>query len=157
MPSVHNRRFRTIFIVSISIAGIFLLFIESTQMSMMFSGSGVRERKSSGIEMILKQMNEELSRTKQIISAGPKQIVFIDNNNNINRYSYKYNTLWRNGDPIATNISSFNFEYRNRVGALIIAADRALPQVKTVAYVVHVSDGCDDLFKNSRVILASLK
>ncbi|MCD6117343.1 hypothetical protein J7K93_10030 [bacterium] len=157
MPSLHNKKFRTIFIAAISVAGIFLLFIESAQMSIMLSGSDNSSRKITGIEMILNQMNNELSRTRQIISAEPKQIIFIDDNNHINRYSYEYNTLWRNGDPIATDISSFNFEYRNRVGALIITADRFLRDVKTVAWVVRFSDGSDDQLKDSRVILASLQ
>jgi|GEM_PF-3940229 len=154
MPSIHNKKIRFLFSVSLLSISLMLIGMQFGLMNSVFGSQRDNNKNLSDIDIALQQINYDLSNIQQIIFAQPKQIVFIDKDNTINKYSYEYNTIWKNGNPVVTDVYSFNFEYRTKTGNLIITAQKQLSRVASVAYITSFYKNQKELFKDSKIELA---
>jgi len=155
MPSLHNKNFKWLIIVSLGLSVSFFILLHARQLNSVSHNRLYHAAGRQGADAVLSQLKGELANIQRIITAKPRQIIFIDKNNTVQTYTFRFNTLWKNGDPVVTNVSSFNFEYRNNTGSLLVSSHKQLSKVASVAYVACYSSGKSSVFTDSRVAFAN--
>jgi hypothetical protein len=151
------KKWRNILVVSI-----FLL----TGLSMWMSGKA-RERNENSeircyggdapdeIRLVLEQLNEKMTTSKEIIAAQSNRFAFVDQEGNIHHYSYAYGTLWNDDCPAVANLENFYFEYRNRMGSRFTGIQGKTGTITRVGYSMRLISGDREIFVCSTVHLSS--
>ena len=108
---------------------------------------------SNRIRNTLQCMNEAINDAHTIVKARPDQVLFITENREVNQYTYAYNTLYYNDNPVISNVRAFHFEYRDDRGNLLVRAEKYLSTVETIGYTVRLMADRREVMINSRVKL----
>ena len=105
---------------------------------------------------ILERMNKEFAETRAILFAQPDRIIIVDKNKNIKEYSFAYGTLWCDGFPIVSDIRAFHFEYRDEKRNLLTRANKNLPAIQRVTYIMRIFHDNKEILTGSSVKLSAL-
>ena len=99
----------------------------------------------------LERINLNLKDSWGIVAAGQHKIRIISMDQSICEYNFDEGTLWCNGEPIISSITTFSFEYRDGYGNLISRVNRELNDINSVAYIIRISDNKKTIHGYSKV------
>ena len=146
------------FILCVSLLFFALYWTDSKSTGQLKAASiqGCGGRLSQNMHQTLKTLNHDLRNVKRILVAKPHQILFINNENQIEDYSYAYQEIMYNNNAVASNIVDFHFEFRDRGGNLLTRCQRNLPDIVTVGYTIGIQKQKQIIYAYSKVSLSFL-
>jgi len=149
---------RTVIKIETGAIGIILIFIlissgfvrsdESVQMGRVrYYGGKVSPR----VKDMLQVMHADIQNTFVLHMAEPNRLLFENNQGDLFEYSYAYQAIWCNGDPVLMNIDSFHFEYRNKAGHALCQYNSDVMDICTVMFIMQYQKENQNIVANGRV------
>ena len=112
---------------------------------------------SPKVMRILDQMNEDLEKSRSILTADASMIRFLDRGEDLKEYSFAYGALWLNDFPVISGIRSFHFEYRDGSGNRLMRIENDVSSIETVAYTLHITTHDSDVITSSKIKISALQ
>ncbi len=88
---------------------------------------------------LLSEMNVQLESASQILVAKSDQLLFLDQNRQLQEYCFEYNALWYNDYPLIKNVAAFNFEYRDATGYQLTSTHQA-SDLHSIGYTLRIDE-----------------
>ena len=97
------------------------------------------------------RMHEDLVNARSIVAVEDQAITLLDDSSEMHRYHYQHQSLWYDDTPIAVQVRSFCFEYRDDYGNRLSAGMLRPSDIDQIGYTIRTVSAGQDVMGYDRM------